>query len=185
MRWRELSFSHADMRNSSQGIDPDSLWNPFNFCISASTVRPLALSTRKKTRKQGMNSNQKAQSLPRGGVIRPSSLPGYSPANHHGTTNVRLVGPANGARHMEVILGDIEAGGSALAHAHPGLEQAAYVLEGTAVVGIDGQEMDVRPGDLMFFPEGIFHSIRVTSDRIKLLVIYSPPYGEDPSKVIR
>lgn len=132
-----------------------------------------------------MNANHDTTKPPRGGIIRPSQLPGYSPANHHGTTNVRLVGPANGARHMEVVLGDIEAGGSALAHAHPGLEQAAYVLEGTAVAGIDGQDYEVRPGDLMFFPEGVFHSIKVTSDRIKLLVIYSPPYGEDPAKVIR
>jgi hypothetical protein len=31
----------------------------------------------------------------------------------------------------------------------------------------------------------VFHSIRVTSERIKLLVIYSPPYGEDPAKLIK
>lgn len=60
-----------------------------------------------------------------------------------------------------------------------------YVLEGTAVAGIDGKEQEVHPGDVMFFPEGVFHSIRVTSDRIRLLVVYAPPYGEDPSKVIR
>ncbi len=132
-----------------------------------------------------MNTQTQVKNPLRGGVIRPSQLEGYSPANHHGTTNVRLVGPANGARHMEVILGDIEAGGSALPHAHPGLEQAVYVLEGTAIAGIDGQEFEVHPGDMMFFPEGVFHSIRVTSARIKLLVIYSPPYGEDPAKVIR
>jgi hypothetical protein len=31
----------------------------------------------------------------------------------------------------------------------------------------------------------VFHSIKVLTERIKLLVIYSPPYGEDPAKVIR
>lgn len=132
-----------------------------------------------------MNSNQIEQRPYRGGVIRPSQLPGYSPANHHGTINVRLVGPETGARHMEVVLGEIVAGGNALPHAHPGLEQAVYVLEGTAVAGIDGKEQEVGPGDFMFFPEGVFHSLKVTSGRIKLLVIYAPPYGEDPSKVIR
>lgn len=125
------------------------------------------------------------ENLPRGGVIRPSELPGYTPANHHGTTNVRLVGAHNGARHMELVMGEIVAGGNALPHAHPGLEQAAYVLEGTAVAGIDGREYEVRAGDLMFFPENVYHSINVTSGKLKLLVFYAPPYGEDPAKVIR
>jgi hypothetical protein len=31
----------------------------------------------------------------------------------------------------------------------------------------------------------VFHSIKVLSEKIKLLVIYSPPYGESPDKVIR
>ncbi len=122
---------------------------------------------------------------PRGAVIRPSELAGYSPANHHGTTNIRLVGPENGAKHMEVLLGEFVPGGNALAHAHPALEQTVYVLEGTATAGIDGVEHEVRAGDVMFFPEGVFHSLKVTSARVRLLVIYAPPYGEDPGKVVR
>jgi quercetin dioxygenase-like cupin family protein len=118
-------------------------------------------------------------------VIRAGSLEGYSPANHHGTVNTRLIGPANGAKYMEVALGDLVFNGSAQAHAHPALEQAAYVLEGTAVAGIDGVDHEVGVGDMLFFPEGVFHSIRVTSERLKILVIYAPPYGEDPAKVIR
>ncbi len=121
----------------------------------------------------------------KGAVIRASEMQGYSPANHEGTTNLRLVGPDNGARHMEIVLGDIVRGGNAAPHAHPGLEQAAYVLEGTALAGIDGVEHEVRPGDMLFFPEGVFHSIRVTSERLRLLVVYAPPYGENPAQVIR
>lgn len=126
-----------------------------------------------------------ATSSRRGGVIRPSDLRGYSPANHQGTTNIRLVGPENGAKYMEVLLGEFVPGGNALAHAHPALEQTVYVLEGTAVAGIDGIDHEVRSGDVMFFPEGVFHSLKVTSERVRLLVIYAPPYGEDPSKVVR
>jgi hypothetical protein len=37
----------------------------------------------------------------------------------------------------------------------------------------------------MFFPAKIFHSIKVISEKVRLLVIYSPPYGEDPEKVMR
>ncbi len=120
----------------------------------------------------------------KGGVYRASEIAGYSPANHEGTVNIRLIGPDQGAKHMEVVLGDIVRSGVAHAHAHPDLEQSVYVLEGSAVVGIDGVEHQAQTGDIMFFPAGVFHSIRVTSERIKLLVIYSPPYQENPEQVV-
>ena len=119
-------------------------------------------------------------------VIRAGERDSYSPANHTGTRNTRLVGPdVNGAKYMEIALGDIERNEGSPAHAHPDLEQAVYILEGEAIAGIDGVDHHVRQGDMMFFPPHVFHSIRVLSERIKLLVIYSPPYGEDPAKVIR
>jgi quercetin dioxygenase-like cupin family protein len=119
-------------------------------------------------------------------VIRPSELPGYSPANHTGTVNTRLVGPAeNGAQHMEIVLGDIERHEGAPAHFHPDLEQAVYILEGEAIAGIAGVDHHVRAGEMMFFPAKIPHSIRVLTERIKLLVIYSPPFGEAPEKVVQ
>jgi quercetin dioxygenase-like cupin family protein len=65
------------------------------------------------------------------------------------------------------------------------MEQATYVLEGEATAEIDGVTHHVKAGDLLFFPAGVFHDLRVISDRIRLLVIYAPPYGEDPKKVIR
>ena len=119
-------------------------------------------------------------------VLRPDDVPSYSPANHSGTKNYRLVAPGvNGAQFMEVIYGDLERNADAVAHAHPGMEQATYILEGEADVEIDGVTNRVTKGDLMFFPAGVFHDIRVISDRIKLLVIYSPPYGEAPEKVVK
>ena len=119
-------------------------------------------------------------------IIRASETKPYSPANHTGTKNYRLVGPElNGAKYMEIVLGDIERNEGSPAHAHPDLEQAVYILEGEAIAGIDGVDHHVRAGDLMFFPARVFHSIKVLSERIKLLVIYSPPYDEDPAKVIR
>jgi quercetin dioxygenase-like cupin family protein len=118
-------------------------------------------------------------------IIRASEQPSYSPANHTGTKNYRLVGPeVNGAKHLEIALGDIERHEGSPAHAHPDLEQAVYILEGEAIAGIDGVDHHVKAGDMMFFPAKVFHSIKVLSERIKLLVIYSPPFGEDPAKVM-
>ncbi len=119
-------------------------------------------------------------------VIRPSEMPTYSPANHTGTTNTRLIGPlVNGAKHLEIALGDIARNEGSPPHAHPDLEQATYVLEGEAMAEIDGKQYHVRAGDLLYYPPHVFHSIKVLSERIKLLVIYAPPYGEDPDKLIR
>jgi quercetin dioxygenase-like cupin family protein len=119
-------------------------------------------------------------------VVRPSELDSYSPANHTGTKNTRLVSAAlNGARYMEVILGDVERGAGVSTHAHPGMEQAQYFQEGEAEVIVDGVTYQARAGDLCFFPADVFHSIRVTSERMKVLIIYSPPFAENPDKVIR
>ncbi len=122
-------------------------------------------------------------SEPRGEVIRNNSVEGYAPANHSGTRNVRLVGPeTNGAKNLEVVVGEIVRSEGSPPHAHPDLEQVVYVLEGEALMGIDGVEHHVGPGDAAFFPPDVFHSITAVSERVKLLVVYSPPYGEDPSK---
>jgi quercetin dioxygenase-like cupin family protein len=118
-------------------------------------------------------------------IIRPMEQESYSPANHTGTKNYRLIGPkVNGAKYMEIALGDIERHEGSPAHAHPDLEQAVYIIEGEAIAGIDGVDHHVRAGEMMYFPANVFHSIKVLTERIKMLVIYSPPYGEDPTKVI-
>jgi len=58
-------------------------------------------------------------------LIREDSVPAYSPANHHETSNRRLIGADNvGAQNIEMILGTIGRGGRALPHTHPGLEHA-------------------------------------------------------------
>jgi quercetin dioxygenase-like cupin family protein len=119
-------------------------------------------------------------------ITRAADVTPYSPANHTGTKNYRLVGPAvNGATTMEIVLGDIERNEGTPPHAHPGIEQAVYMLEGEAIAGIEGVEHHVRQGDMVFFPANVFHSFKAVSERIKVLVIYSPPYGENPAQLIR
>lgn len=115
------------------------------------------------------------------------TVPGYHPANHVGTVNRRLIGPETvGARHLEVVHGTIQKGKGALPHAHPGIEQVCYVLEGRALAEVGGQSKELGPGDCCFFPADEMHVFTVISDEpVKLLVIYSPPYEESPDRVIR
>jgi mannose-6-phosphate isomerase-like protein (cupin superfamily) len=120
-------------------------------------------------------------------LVRSAQVPAYHPANHAHTSNQRLIGPDNvGARHLEVVLGTIARGGGALPHAHPGVEQVCYLLEGRARAEGGGESFDMQPGDACFFPADVFHVFTVTSEvPARVLVIYSPPYGEDPSRVVR
>lgn len=119
--------------------------------------------------------------------IRMEDVQPYSPANHHGTHNYRVICDTTvGAKKMEVLIGVIEKNQGALPHAHPDMEQACYLLEGTAVAEVGGVRKEMVPGDFCFFPAGEPHIFTATSDDpVKLMVIYSPPYGEDPAKVVR
>ncbi len=119
--------------------------------------------------------------------VRAAEVPGYHPANHTGTLNRRLIGPnATGTANIEVVHGTLQPGSGALPHAHPGLEQVCYLLEGAAIAEIDGEREELGPGDCCYFPAGMQHVFTAVGPvPCKVLVIYSPPYEEDPSRVIR
>ena len=123
-------------------------------------------------------------------LVRPEDVAAYSPANHTGTKNFRLIGPETvGAKQVEVLIGEVERGKGALPHAHPGIEQVCYLLEGEAHVEVnDGkrsEKFEMKPGEACFFPAEARHLFIATTPRVKVMVIYAPPYGEDPKKVIR
>ena len=120
-------------------------------------------------------------------IIRESDIQGYSPANHEGTVNKRLISPETvGSKHLEVLLGTIESQQGALPHAHPGIEQVVYMISGTADVELDGEKGSMQAGDCCFFPPDKKHIFTVTSkEPARIIVIYSPPYEENPERVIR
>ncbi len=116
--------------------------------------------------------------------VKLDSVEPYSPANHTGTVNRRIIGPETvGAKSMEVLLGVATKGHGATKHFHPGIEQACYMLEGRARAEVGGQVQELGPGDACFFPAGEPHVFTVISDEpAKVLVIYSPPYVENREK---
>src|SRR5258706_2594034 len=117
-------------------------------------------------------------------LVKADSVQPYSPANHTGTVNRRLIGPETvGAKQVEVVLGVIEKGRGALPHSHPGIEQVCYLLEGRARAEVGGETCDMEPGDCCFFPPDMPHVFTVIGDQpAKVLVIYSPPYLEQPAE---
>ena len=119
-------------------------------------------------------------------LVRQAEVVPYSPANHTGTRNFRLIGPETvGAKQVEVLVGELERGKGALPHAHPGIEQVCYLLEGEAHVEVAGEKFEMKAGEACFFPPEAMHVFLVTSDKARVLVVYSPPYGENPDRVVR
>jgi len=120
-------------------------------------------------------------------LVRQSEVTPYSPANHLGTRNFRMIGPETvGAKQVEMLIGEVERGKGGLPHAHPGIEQVCYLLEGEADVevndGKSAEKFHMKAGEACFFPAEAMHSFFATTERAKVMVIYAPPYGESPER---
>ena len=113
-------------------------------------------------------------------LIRKNETGEYHPRNHSGTVNRRLIGPqVTGNEALEVVFGTIQPDQGAAPHRHPGIEQVCYLLSGSAVVTVDGESFEMNPGDCCYFPPGSMHSFEARgSTKAEVLVVYSPPYGE-------
>ena len=86
--------------------------------------------------------------------IKEADVTPYSPANHGDTVNRRLIGP-------ETV--------------------GAKHLE--VLLGVVGGKLG--PGDSCFFPANEVHAFtRISEEPVRVLVIYSPPYGESKEKGI-
>lgn len=122
-------------------------------------------------------------------LVKQSEVTPYSPANHTGTKNFRLIGPETvGAKQVEMLVGELGRGKGALPHAHPGIEQVCYLLEGTAHVevndGKSGEKFEMKAGEACFFPPDAMHVFIVTSEKARVLVVYSPPYLEKNARTL-
>ncbi len=60
-------------------------------------------------------------------------------------------------------------------HHHKLSEEFYFLLEGTALMEIDGETHDVGPGDAILIPPGAWHQITAKSD-LRFLCCCAPPY---------
>ena len=109
-------------------------------------------------------------------IVTAEELPTYSPPLHAGTLNRRLVGrDVTASEAVEVVLGVVEPGGRAERHTHD-VEQVVYILEGRALVEVDGEARECGPGTTCFFPPGVAHRVESLGPAsLRVLVIYAPP----------
>ncbi len=66
-------------------------------------------------------------------------------------------------------------------HKHETHSEQVYILEGMGIMAIGEEQVRVKPGDLVYIPMGVVHSLEVTSDEpVKVLSIQAPEFlGKD------
>ena len=88
-----------------------------------------------------------------------------------GTVQKIMAGPAYSTAHGPCVEGDriivglmrMKAGTGAELHSHPN-EQWIYVLEGTFRAVIDGKEIEVKPGSVLYIPANTMHAGKASPD---------------------
>src|SRR5258706_15995278 len=69
-----------------------------------------------------------------------------------------------------------EPGQSTVMHQHPKEEEAIFVLEGTATMNIDGQDVVVNAGSIVKFPHAVLHDVRnLGSERCVIMFLKVNP----------
>jgi mannose-6-phosphate isomerase-like protein (cupin superfamily) len=98
-----------------------------------------------------------------------------APMGDRGET-IPLVNPAIGARHADVHVNVLRAGGpDGRYHYHPASENVYIVLSGTGRFVAEGVEHTLRKDDVVFIPPGVRHSLSARGDdNLVLVEIYTP-----------
>ncbi len=112
---------------------------------------------------------------PRSRVIDPSTAPTKELRYGRGSV-IRLVDADIGAHDVDLHLNTVNPGTPpGPYHLHDRVENVYYVLEGTARLRLDGVDHDVTPGQAVFIPRGVPHSVHNPGDGpLRLLEIYAP-----------
>lgn len=107
-------------------------------------------------------------------LLRPSALPRHDRGGGARTTS--LVSPALGDTTFITGITEFEPGMAIPFHSH-NCEESVVLLEGDAVMDIDGQEHRLQPLDTTFIPPNVVHRFRNLSSTapMKILWIYATP----------
>jgi quercetin dioxygenase-like cupin family protein len=63
-------------------------------------------------------------------------------------------------------------------HLHPDADETFYMVEGEALVHIDGTDVRLVEGGMAVIPRGIPHAFMVTSEAARMLCLQTPGSGE-------
>ncbi len=105
-------------------------------------------------------------------LLKPDALPRYERGG--GARTTPLVTPAVGARSFITGYTSFSGGAEIPFHSH-NCEESVVLMEGRAVLDIDGREYNLKPHEATYIPPGISHRFRNLSktEPMKILWIYA------------
>lgn len=104
------------------------------------------------------------------------------PGHFGGAYSKMLVRPEpSGSRLLDYRISTYQPKGHVEPHAHRIQEQIYHVLEGEALMELDGERRVVRKHDVVFVPPGVVHAIYNTGlTDLAFIVVTSPPDDMEP-----
>ena len=113
-------------------------------------------------------------------VIWGQDLEGYSPAQHTGTINHRLLEGHVTNELFNVVHGAIEHGGGAEEHYHERSSQFLHILSGSCHLTLGAERLELHGGDSVFIPAGTRHHVEVIDpEGITLINVYQPALSSE------
>jgi len=95
-----------------------------------------------------------------------------------GTFRILIDEEISGAQHFSLLVNEMAPGYKGKKHSH-NVEHCWYVLQGTGIIRMEGEEYAIKPGDAVFAPIGMRHSVECTgADPLRYVVVYAPPGPE-------
>lgn len=97
-----------------------------------------------------------------------------------GTVGWRLTPAANGSSQLVVMDVTLDPGGGHDFHRHPDQEEMIIVNEGRITQFLEGESMELGPGDSVFVPTGTVHaSFNDGDETARLTVVLGPTVNEE------
>lgn len=98
------------------------------------------------------------------------------PPGHVRAYSRYLVGPDHDSEYFDFRTSRYPTGGYVEPHVHEVAEQIYYFLAGTGRAECGEETRTVGPGDVMFVPAGVRHSLVSTGEQdLRFVVVTSPP----------
>ncbi len=109
-------------------------------------------------------------------VNNTANVQSFCPPLHEETDSWPLINPAmGGGDSVEVHISEIRPCGAALQDFHDHEDHVFYVLSGRGYTVVDGERLDINPGDALWVARQTFHEIHVTGrETLRLLVVLAP-----------
>ena len=106
-------------------------------------------------------------------------LPG---ADKGGRFNILIDRETSGAQYFSLLVNEMSPGYKGKEHSHE-VEHCWYILKGNGTIRMGGKTYPIKPGDAVFAPIGMRHTVECTGDEpLRYVVVYAPQGPETELK---